>query len=159
MVSSCISARNYEWEKSEHFNMIVQYNLVDISESKKRRIRALKWDDTALTALYSSKAIRFINALIFKISKIKLCFYFVQVENEWNMDLSRTRNQKKVQNKLEKNIIYFRQLVLSNAAVETTKLLSILNPSMILISALLNHQLESCFTISIWRVFIWKNIK
>ena len=72
--------------------MIVQYNLVDISESKKRRIiRALKWDDTALTSLYSSKA-NFINALMFKISedegspmnisKIELCFHFVQVENE-----------------------------------------------------------------------------
>ena len=55
------------------------------------------------------------------------------------------REPKDSPKKLGKNIIYFRQFVLSNTEVETTKLHSILNPSMILISALLNPQLESCF--------------
>ena len=57
------------------------------------------------------------------------------------------REPKESPNKLWKKIIYFRQFVLTNAAVETTKLHSILNSSMILISALLNPQLESCFNL------------
>ena len=43
--------------------------------------------------------------------------------------------------------LYFRPFVFTNAAVETTKIHSILNPSMILISALLNPQLDSCFNL------------